>query len=81
MEYHQITVDVSHLRTSIFSQQPLHLRLGVGVPISCQNIARTIVGIGVGGVTRSTEQLAPVVVGVVNGAFSRGRIGGDVAFT
>ena len=48
------------------------------MPISCQNITGTIVGIGVGGVTHSTEQLALVVVGVGNGAFSRGRIGGDV---
>ena len=48
------------------------------MPIRCQDITGTIVGIGVGGVTRSTEQLALVVIGVGNGAFSRGRIGGDV---
>ena len=34
------------------------------MPISCQNITGTIVGICVGGVTHSTEQLALVVVGL-----------------
>ena len=52
--------------------------MGGGAIGRSQDIARTIVGIGVGGVTRSTEQLALVVIGVGNGAFSRGRIGGDV---
>ena len=43
---------------------PGGVTVGVGVPISCQNITGTIVGIGVGGVTRSTEQLTLVVIGV-----------------
>lgn len=52
--------------------------MGRGAVGSSKDVARTIVGVGVGGVTHSTEQLAMVVVGVGNGAFSRGRIGGDV---
>ena len=57
---------------------PGGVTVGVGVPISSQDVARAIVGIGVGGVPRCAEQLTLVVVGVGNGAFSRGRIGGDV---
>lgn len=34
------------------------------MPISSQDVARTIVGIGVGGVPRCAEQLALVVIGV-----------------
>lgn len=45
---------------------------------SRENITSTIVGIGVGGVTRSTEQLALVVAGIGNSALSGGGIGGDV---
>lgn len=45
---------------------------------SRENITSTIVGIGVGGVTRSTEQLALVVVGIGNSALSGGGIGGNV---
>ena len=48
------------------------------MPIRCQNITGTIVGIGVGGVTHSTEQLALVVVGVGNSALSGGGVGGDI---
>ena len=52
--------------------------MGNGAIGGGQNVARTVVGVGVGGVTRRTEQLTQVVIGVGNDAFSRGRIGGDV---
>lgn len=42
------------------------------------DIARTIVGIGVGGVPRCAEQLALVVVGVGNGALPGSGKGCDV---
>ena len=38
--------------------------MGRGAVGGGEDVARTIVGIGVGGVTRCTEQLALVVVGV-----------------
>ena len=48
------------------------------MPIGCQDITSPVVGIGVGGIPNGFEKLALVIVGVGNGAFSRGRIGGDV---
>ena len=66
------------------SKQILPVGITVGVTVGggaigrSQDIARAIVGIGVGGVPRCAEQLTLVVVGVGNGAFSRGGIGGDV---
>ena len=45
---------------------------------SSEDVSCTIVGIGVGGVTRSTEQLALVVVGVGNSSLPGSSVGGDV---
>ena len=44
-----------------------------------EDVASTIVGIGIGGVTRSTEQLTLVVVGVGNDALPGSSVCGNVA--
>ena len=57
---------------------PGSVTIGVGMSIGCQDIACTIVGIGVGGIPNGFEKLALVVVGVGNRGFPGNRVGGDV---
>ena len=57
---------------------PVGVAVGIGMPIGCQNIARTIIRIGVSIVTNGLEELTLVVVGIGDGSLPRGSIGGDV---
>ena len=52
--------------------------MGGGAIGRSQDIARTIVGIGVGGVPSSLEELTLVVIGINSNLTIGGRIGGDV---
>ena len=52
--------------------------MGHGAVGEGEDVACPVVGIGEGGVTRSTEQLTLVVIGVGNGAFSWGGVGGNI---
>ena len=46
--------------------------------IGCQDIACTVIGIGVGGIPSGLEKLALVVVSIGNSALSGGGVGGDI---
>ena len=52
--------------------------MGRGAVGSSEDVACTVVGIGVGGVTRRAEQLAMVVIGVGNSSLPGSSVGGDV---
>ena len=52
--------------------------MGRGAVGGSGDVARTVVGVGVGGVTHSTEQLALVIVGVGNGALPGSGEGCDI---
>ena len=66
------------------SKQILPAGISVGIAVGSgaiggrEKIARTIVGIGVGGIPNGFEKLALVVVGIGDGSLPRGSIGGDV---
>ncbi len=63
------------------SQQilPVGVAVGIGMAIGGENITDGVVGIGVGRITGSAEQLALIVIGIGNHLAIRGRIGCDVA--
>ena len=52
--------------------------MGRGAVECGEDVARTIVGVGVGGVTCCAEQLTLVVVGVGNSSLPGSSVGGDV---
>ena len=67
---------------SIVSRQqiaPLGIAVGIAVAVGGFEIAKTVVGVGIGGVTRSFQKLALGIVGVGNDFAVRSGVGGNVA--
>ena len=67
---------------SVISRQeilPTGIAVGIGMSVRSQDITGTVIGIRIGLVTHSTEQLTQSIIGVGYSSLPRSRVGGDIA--